>query len=164
VTQANIIKWYGSLKDKGYSDRTRSNQYQSLRGFLRYCGVDPSKIVDRGTHLLLLKYTKRTPNMYDPSTLAALIKYASDGNEGMMYDLAWKTGLRESELRMLTRHDLHGLDGKTPTLHVRERDEYGRIKDAEERIVDLHSSLVPQLTQWMQDNPGTQSRIKLWPL
>jgi integrase len=126
VTQADVIGWYGWMKDKGYSDRTRSNLYQSLRGWLRYCGLDPSKVIDRGTHTLMLKYTKRTPNMYDAETVAKLIEHANDPDEALLWNLAYKTGLRESELRMLTRHDLHGLNTSSPILHVRERDEYGR--------------------------------------
>ena len=154
VTQADVIGWYGWMKVKGYSDRTRSNLYQSLRGFLRYCGLDPNKVIDRGTHTLMLKYTKRTPNMYDAETVANLIQFANDGDEALVWDFAYKTGLRESELRMLTRDDLHGLNTPNPIVHVRERDEYGRIKDAEERIVELHASLIPTLKQWLKDNPA----------
>lgn len=156
VTQADIIGWYGWMKDKGYSDRTRSNLYQSLRGFLRYCGLDPSKIIDRGTHTLLLKYTKRTPNMYDPDTVAKLIEAANDPNEALLWEFLYKTGVRDSEVRMVTRHDLHGLNSTNPVLHVRERCEYGLIKDAEERIVELHPTLVPKLAQWLKDNPKKQ--------
>lgn len=54
---------------------------------------------------------------------------------------------------MITRHDLYGLDADRPTLHVKERDKYGQIKDAEERVIELHPSLVAPLMAWLEANP-----------
>jgi len=154
VTQTEVINWYGAMKDKGYSDRTRANLYLSLRGFLRYCGVDPAKIIDRGTHKLLKQYTRKTPNMYTPEQVQALIDASTDSNRALLWDFLYKTGLRDSEVQMVTRHDLHGLDTEQPMLHVKERDEYGRIKDAEERELELHPTLVAPIKAWLKENPG----------
>jgi integrase len=157
ITAEDIVRWHGHLrKEKGLSDRTASHYYMSLRTFLRYCKLTPQELIPRGTHKLLRTYTKKLPNIYTPEQVGLLLKHATDGDRAMLWDLAYKTGLRDSELRMVTRHDLHGLDGDSPTLHVKERDQYGRIKDAEERVIELHPSLIPRLRSWLQTNPEKQ--------
>jgi len=153
ITQEDVILWCGYMqRELGYEPRTRADRYMSLRGFLRYCGVDPGKLIDRGTHTLLKKYTQKEPNMYEPEVVAKLIEHSASPNRALLWDFAYKTGLRDSELKHVTRHDLHGLDTK-PMLHVKERDELGHIKDSEERMVELHPSLVPQLKRWLKENP-----------
>jgi integrase len=156
VNQEDVVRWYGKLRERGYSDRTRSNLYLSLRGFLRYCGLEPSKVIDKGTHTLLQKHTKKVPNMYSPEQIAKLVEAstkAGDSNLALLWEFAWKTGLRDSELQMVTRYDLHGLNTDNPVLTIKERDGFGRIKDSEERVVELHPSLVAPLQKWLKDNP-----------
>jgi integrase len=156
VNQEDVVRWYGKMRETGYSDRTRSNLYLALRGFLRYCGIDPSKVIDKGTHTLMQKYTKKIPNMYTPEQVAVLVEASTANNESnlaLLWDFAYKTGLRDSELQMVTRHDLHGLDTTEPMLHVKERNEYGQIKDSEERGIELHPSLVRPLNKWLKENP-----------
>lgn len=153
VTVDDVIRWCGWLqKERGYSDRTRSNLYQSLRGWLKYSGLDPAKLIDQGTHKLLKAYTVKKPDMYTPEQVQALIDAALDEHEALLWQFAYATGLRDSELRMVTRFDLHGLDTE-PLLHVKERDELGQIKDGEERTVELAAVLVPKLKKWLKDNP-----------
>jgi integrase len=154
ITEDDILRWHAWMRrERKYSDRTCSGYYMSLRSFLAYCGLDLKKLIPAGTHKLLRQYTKRVVNTYTPEQVDALIKASTDDDRALLWDFAYKTGLRDSELQMVTRFDLHELDGENPTLHVKERDEYGRIKDAEERTVELHPSLVPRLRQWLKDNP-----------
>lgn len=153
VTVDDVIRWCGWLqRERGYSDRTRSNLYQSLRGWLKYSGLDPAKLIDQGTHKLLKAYTVKKPDMYTPEQVQALMDAALDEHEALLWQFAYATGLRDSELRMVTRFDLHGLD-TDPLLHVKERDELGQIKDGEERTVELAAVLVPKLKKWLEDNP-----------
>jgi len=59
VTKEDVIRWCGYLRrELDYGPRTRADRYLSLRGFLRYCGIDPRKLIDWGTHNLL----KSTPS------------------------------------------------------------------------------------------------------
>jgi integrase len=160
----DVTRWAGHVqRELGYADRGRSNMYTNLRTFLRYCEIDPAKLIDKGSHKLLKAYTKKKPNQYTPEQISALIEFALDENEALLWDFAYKVGARDSELKMITRDDLYGLTTKEPTVHVKERDEYGNIKDAEERIIELHKSLVPKLKKWLKDNPdrrllfGTES-------
>jgi len=160
VKAEDITRWAGWLqRECNYSDRTRANRYQALRSFLRYCEINLDKLIDKGAHKLLKAYTKKKPDQYTPEQVDALMKAALDANESFLWDFAYKTGLRESELKMVTRDDLHGLNGKEPMLHVKERDDFGNIKDAEERMSELHPSLVPGLKKWLQDN---QTRVLLF--
>lgn len=155
VTEEDVIRWCGWLqRERGYSDRSRSNMYQSLRGFLKFCGLNPVKLIDQGTHTLLLKYTKKKPDQYTPEEVQALMDAALDEQEALLWDFAYRTGLRDSELQRVARFDLHGLNGNSPTLHVKERDEYGNIKDGEEREVELAAVLVPKLQKWLKENPA----------
>ncbi len=155
VTKDDVIRWHGWMRTElEYSDRTAANRYTDLRGFLRYCGVDPDRIIPKGTHKLLKQYTERLPNMYAPEVVKKLIAAATDENRALLWEFAYKTGIRDSELQMVTRFDLHGLDTDEPMLHVRERDEYGNIKDAEERKIELHPALVPKLHKWLSENPN----------
>jgi integrase len=154
VTQDDVLRWYGKLRQDGYADRTRSNLYKSLRGFLKYCGIDPRKLIETGTHKLLKAYTRRVPNTYTPEQVKALIDASMDSNRALVWNFAYKTGLRDSELQHVARYDLYGLDTDDPMLHVTERDEYGKIKDAEERIIELRPSLVAPLKRWLKENPN----------
>jgi len=154
VTKDDVIRWHGWMRnEKKYSDRTAANRYLALRGFLRYCGVDPDRIIPKGTHKLLKQYTERIPNMYTPEVVQKLIDAAMNENQALLWEFAYKTGLRDSELQMVTRRDLLGLDTDAPMLHVKERDEYGNIKDAAERKIELHPALVPKLQKWLNENP-----------
>lgn len=169
VTKEHVIRWHAWMREEqGYSDRTAANRYMALRGFLRYCGVEPGSIIPKGTHKLLKTYTRKKVNAYTPEVVQKLIEAACSEHRAFLWDFAYKTGLRDSELKMVTRHDLHGLDTAEPMLHVKERDEYGNIKDAEERRIELHPSLVPTLRKWLEENPtksllsapGMTSRIR----
>lgn len=154
VTKEDVIAWHAALRnDLGYSDRTASDRYTSLRGFLRYCGVDPKQLIPKNIDKLLKKYTKKKVNTYTPVTIEKLIRASTDDDRALLWDFAYKTGVRDSELQMVTRYDLHGLDTDAPMLHVKERDEYGKIKDGEERKIELHPSLAAKLKQWLKDNP-----------
>lgn len=155
VTKEDVIRWHGWMRNqKKYSDRTAANRYMALRGFLRYCGVDPGKIIPKGVHRLLETYTEKAVNTYEPEVVQQLIEAACSEHRALLWDFAYKTGLRDSELKVVTRYDLHGLDTPEPMLHVKERNEYGNIKDAEERRIELHPSLVPKLRKWLEDNPS----------
>ena len=154
VTKEDVIAWHASLRNTlRYSDRTASDRYTSLRGFLRYCGIDPDQLIPKNVDGLLKKYTRQKVNTYTPETVEKLIAASTDDDRALLWDFAYKTGLRDSELQMVTRYDLHGLDTDAPMLHVKERDEYGQIKDAEERKIEVHPSLVPKLRNWLKDNP-----------
>ena len=155
ATKEDVIRWCGYLqRELNYTDRTRADRYLSLRGFLRYCGVNPGKLIDRGTHNLLKKYTKREPDMYTPEVVAKLVECSTNPSRALLWDFLYKTGLRDSEAQHVTRYDLHGLDAAEPMLHVKERDELGHIKDSEERMIELHPSLVPKLKKWLDENPA----------
>jgi integrase len=154
ITKDDVIRWHGWMrKTKVYSDRTAATHYIALRSFLKYCKLVPGDIIPQGTNKLLKTFTKKTVNTYTPEVVETLIQASIDENRALLWDFACKTGLRDSELQMVTRYDLHGLNGNDPLVHVKERDEYGRIKDAEERVVELHPSLVPKLKKWLRDNP-----------
>jgi integrase len=154
VTKEDVIRWHGWMRnEKRYSDRTCANHYIALRGFLRYCGLRPGEFIPKGTHKLLKTYTQKIVNTYSPEVVVKLMEAATDDNRALLWDFLYKTGLRDSEAQMVTRYDIHGLDTAEPMLHVKERDEYGNIKDAEERKIELHSSLVPQINKWLKDNP-----------
>jgi integrase len=139
--------------ERGLSDRTCANLYIALRGFFKYAGLKTSDLIPKGTHKLLKQYTRKRVNSYSPQVVGMLIDHASDVNQALLWDFLYKTGLRDSEAQMVTRYDLHGLDTDNPTLHVKERSEYNHIKDAEERVIELHPSLVPQLKVWMEAHP-----------
>jgi integrase len=154
VTVDDVSRWAGHIqRELHYADRGRSNMYVSLRTFLQYCEVDLTKLIDKGTHKLLIAYVKKIPDMYTPEQVSALMDAALDEQEALMWNFAYRTGVRDSELKMITRDDLHGLNTKAPMLHVTERDEYSQIKTGEERKIELHSTLVPQLKKWLADNP-----------
>lgn len=154
VTKKDVIDWHSWMRTKKkYSDRTASDRYTSLRGFLRYCGIDPDQLIPQNIDTLLKKYTRKKVNTYTPETVQKLIDASTDDDRALLWDFAYKTGLRDSELQMVTRYDLHGLDTDAPMLHVKERDDYGQIKDSEERKIELHPSLAAMLKQWLKDNP-----------
>jgi integrase len=164
ITEDDIITWHGWMKrERKYSDRTAANYYGHLRAFLRYCGLDLEKLVSVGTNKMLRSFTKRVPNYYEPATIQTLIASATDENRALLWDFFWKTGLRKSEMQMVTRFDFEGLDGEHPFVLSKERDEYGQIKDQEERRIELHPSLVEPVKKWLRVNPkrillfGTES-------
>jgi integrase len=89
-----------------------------LRGFLRYCGADPAQIVTKGTHKLLKQFTRRVPNTYTPEQVRALIEASIDKQTALIWDFLYKTGLRKSEVQMITRDDLHGLESDHPAINA----------------------------------------------
>jgi integrase len=149
--KAAVKRWHSWMRHtKGYSDRTAANYYIALLAFFRYSHRDPKDWIPSATHKMLRSFVSRTPDSYTADVVARLIKASS--HHGLLWDFAWKTGLRESELKMVTRTDLH-LDVVEPCVAVRELDGLDGIKTGEERNVRLHASLVPHLRAWLQSNP-----------
>jgi integrase len=158
VTQEHVIAWCGWLQKpepngRGFGDRTRANYYTSLRGFLKYCGLVPDKIITKGTHKLLLSYTKKAVTLYEPHVVELLIKYSESDRMKLCWEFAYKVGCRDTELQHVTRTDFHGLGTKSPTVHIKERDELGNIKDKEERVIELEPGLAKRVKVYLAKYP-----------
>ena len=93
--------------------------YTYLRTFLRYCELDPAKLSTRAAINCSRRITKKKPDQYTKEQVTALIDAALDENEALLWDFAYKVGPRDSELKMITRDDLYGLDAKEATVHIR---------------------------------------------
>lgn len=74
VIEGDVIRWHGYLRQTlKHSNHYCADLYLSFRGFLRYCEIDPDKLIGKGTHKLLKTYTKKVPNTYTPEVVTKLI-------------------------------------------------------------------------------------------
>lgn len=153
IAEMDVIRYCRSLDDKGYADRTRSNRYQTLRTFLRHCGIDPDKLVDRATHKRLKKYVKTEPEMYGQHEIDLLMKH-SNAYLALAWEFLHKTGFRDEEAAFLEWTDI---DFKNLTVSVRRKEALGfKPKDSEERTVPLEPGLAKKLTAWRKSHPNTR--------
>jgi len=50
--------------DERYAARTRATRYTSLRGFLFYCGLEPTRLITPSVHKKLKSYEKKKVGIY----------------------------------------------------------------------------------------------------
>lgn len=153
IEEMDVVRYCRSLDEQGYADRTRSNRYGTLRTFLRHCGIDPNRLVDKTTHKRLKKYVKTEPEMYSGEQLDALINQ-SNPYLALTWEFLLKTGFRDEEAAFLEWSDI---DFKNLTVSVRRKETLGfKPKDSEERTVPLEPRLANKLLAWRKSHPNTR--------
>lgn len=153
VTETDILRYHKSLRDRGLSDRTASNNYIMLVTFLRFCKIDVNVLLPRETRKKLSRYVKKEVDIYTPEQIDKLIT-ASSEQDGLVWYFLYKTGFRMQEGMYLEWKDV---DFTHNTVSVRSKPALGfEPKDSEERSVPLINGLGDRLREWRKKNPTTR--------
>lgn len=151
IEDTDVIRYCDGLERRGLSPRTRANRYATLRGFLRYCGIDYKKLMDERDHKMLKKFVKTDVETYTDEEIEKLIAATDDTRHKLLWEFLWKTGFRMQEAMHVEFTDI---DYKHRTVSVREKKHLGfSPKDAEERTVPLPNGLADKLAEWQKANP-----------
>ncbi len=148
-------------KSEGRAQYTLANRYSTLRGFLRFCGIDPKELIDPTEHQKM-KFKPRTiAEIYTDEEISKLIA-ASSERHGLVWESYQKTGFRDEELAFLEWRDI---DWEAQTMQIRFKNKGSfawnpnlewRPKDNEERLVPVEEKLMGKLAAWREKNPTTR--------
>lgn len=137
VTHDDILQYHNSLRKRGSTARTVYNRHRNLLSFLRYCGVDISKMGK------VPKYEKTLPEIYSDEQLKRFFASLKEDRHKILFETLLSTGLREQEAMYLEWPDI---SLQTATLTIHSKPKYGfKIKDKEERSVPLSAGLLSKL-------------------
>ena len=97
INEDSVIAFDRWLEAQGNKKNTRATRYGYIRCFLRYCGLDPNKLISPEEHKKLKAKPKLAVETYSEDELLKLFAASSERHR-----LIWRTyrelGLREEEL------------------------------------------------------------------
>ena len=97
INEDSVIAFDRWLEAQGNKKNTRATRYGYIRCFLRYCGLDPNKLISPEEHKKLKAKPKLAVETYSEDELLKLYSASSERHR-----LIWRTyrelGLREEEL------------------------------------------------------------------
>jgi integrase len=147
VTRKDVLQYTNRLLESGLSGHTARNRFDVLMTFLRFCGVDTKKLVERKDRP---KYEKGTPEAYTDEEIQALLKACKQERHALIFETLLKSGMRYRELSHL---EWRNVSFESKLFHVRSKPEVGfKIKDAEERDIPVESGLLEKLKVWRKKN------------
>jgi integrase len=147
LTEALILRWYAALRTKKNSNRTIYNKHISVFGFLKWCGIDTKKLATKAP-----SFTEKAVEVYKADELKKFFASLTDLYHRIVFEVLLKSGLRMQEAMFL---EWHQIDFKNRTITVQERSEEGfDVKDREERVLPIPSSLVKHLKAWKLEHGG----------
>lgn len=153
IEEADIIRLDRHWEARGLAKTTRSNRYTTVRCFLRHCGVDPNKLIDKPTNQKLKSKPTTLPEVYTDEEVAKLIATSSE-RHGLVWESYWKLGFRDEELAFL---EWENIDFKNKTAEIRFKPSLNwKPKDSEERLVPVPESLIVKLAAWHKKYPATR--------
>jgi integrase len=148
ITREDIFTFHRTLKKRKCGPRTISNKHKRLRSFLKFAGVDVTKVVPP-----VPKYEETLPTVYTPEEIRCILKDA-DTYMRLVLELGLKCGLRDQEIMHLEWTDIHWGDR---VLRVASKHHWAFVvKDSEQRDVPVPTDLLKQLKKHRKENPETR--------
>lgn len=167
VTEEDITSYMDTLTREGYSQKTRTMRYTTLRGFLRSCDLDLGKLVDSSNHKRLSLKPEGNTDPYTQRELDGLFAACSDYHR-IIFTFLLATGLRYREANHLTWSNID-FERNTITVpfHQRVNRKYHnrmvgkvvtktvefKVKSRRKREVPIFASLRPLLVEWRNRHP-----------
>jgi integrase len=152
---------------KGYSQKSLVMRYITVRGFLRYCGVQVDEIIDSATHKRLAVKVEGNTDPFTQYEIDRLFA-ACDDYYRVVFTFLLSTGMRFREASHLTWADV---DLDKEAIHIPgtqtinrtfkrgnktiEKAVNRRTKSRKGREVPIFPSLIPVLRAWRESHPDT---------
>ena len=137
ITDALISEWFGSLKERGLTNKTLARKATSLAIYSRWCGAIWS--------IPRVRPERRLPEALSEVEARAVLQAASSTRKGerdrLMVELMLRCGLRSSELLSLRKGDFEEEGG---ILYLRVTGK----GDKERRIPIVHKQLIGALKRY----------------
>ncbi len=150
VTKDHVYRYHKGLRERGLSDRTISNKHKTLMSFLRFCGVEMTKMPP------CPRYETKMPNQYSKEDLITL-RAAADGAMRLFFDISLQTGMRDQEIQHLEWTDVFWEDS---FVRVTSKPHWGfRIKDSEERDIPIKAGLLANLKAAREDQRSSSKLV-----
>ena len=143
IVRADVDAYIASLKKNSKSVKTIYDRMSVLRAFLTWAEHTPH-IVTQSLKAAKLKIVVKAQKVYNTAELLALEKN-SPPEEQLIWEMFWKTGLRDQELAYLAWTDIDFTEG---IIQLHEKTDVGfTIKDREERSVPIEEELLQKLRE-----------------
>lgn len=150
ITEDCVIAFDRWLETQGNKKNTRATRYGYIRCFLRYCGVDPNKLISPEEHKKLKAKPRLAVETYSDDELLKLFSASSERHR-----LIWRAyrqlGLREEELSFAFWCDVD-FDHAVWKVRFKERGAFWwnrelkwKSKDSEERDIPIPAGLLSEL-------------------
>ena len=150
ITEDDVIAFDRHLEALGNMKNTRATRYGYVRCFLRYCGLDPAKVISETEHKKLKAKPRLAVQKYSEYELQTLYA-ASSAHHRLIWRTFRELGLRDEELAFAFWSDV---DLDNGVWHVRFKAAGSfpwnsqlawKSKDSEERDLPIPAGLVREL-------------------
>jgi integrase len=160
INEDSVIAFDRWLEAQGNKKNTRATRYGYIRCFLRYCGLDPNKLISPEEHKKLKAKPKLAVETYSEDELLKLYSSSSERHR-----LVWRTyrelGLREEELCFAFwcdvdfDHAVWKVRFKPKATFWWNRELAWKSKDSEERDIPIPVGLLKELAALKKNADST---------
>ncbi len=107
VTDVLLLEFFESLRKRGLAERTVQNNWQYLRTFLKFCGVNATGLLKTDTEDNRPSPLDKQPESYTREEMAKFLAACTTRRDRLAFECLLKLGLREKELTFSEFSDLH---------------------------------------------------------
>jgi integrase len=152
VTDVLLLEFFESLRKRGLAERTVQNNWQYLRTFLKFCGLDATGLLKTDTEDNRPSPLDKQPESYTREEMANFLASCTTERDRLAFECLLKLGLRERELTFSEFSDLHFEERyifihNKPELHF-------RTKTGKSREITIEAGLLKKLKSWRKKNKG----------
>lgn len=101
IRAADVYAFHNELRHRGCADRTVANKHARLKSWLKFAGA----AAETTDNSLVPAYEEKVPTIYSREQIGRLLD-AANSYKRLMILLAYKCGLRESEIAYLCYYDI----------------------------------------------------------
>jgi len=162
IVETDLLQFCSGLRQRGLSDRTVQNYYETICVFLNHIGIDHKQIVAKEHRP---NHRDPDPEAYTEDEVRMFLAAVTNERHALFFECLLKTGMRERECTHLEWSDINFADyvvtvqgKKTMTLIVggREKEIVFQTKTKRSRDITLESALLQELKSWREKNPKTR--------
>jgi site-specific recombinase XerD len=173
VKERTLVNFLSALHKRGLADQTQANMFARVGTFLRSCSEGLGKMISEYAP----KVAAKNPVCYTEEEVGAVLAFLRSRPRykklALVWEMYWKTGLRDKELGFLT-WDL--VDLKTGNMIIRDNRPFtlqvkGRAKTVVFRTktrrdrkvgIPLETGLLDRLREWRESHPKDRFLFPTW--
>jgi integrase len=153
VTDLSLLQFFDALRKRGLEERTVQNNWQYLRTFLKFCDLDPNKMLKKDTgEDNRPRALEKQPEAYTRDQMAKFLAACKTERDRLAFECYLKMGLREKEL---TYAEFSDINFDECFILIHNKPELGfRTKTGKSREITIESELLSKLKDWRKKNTG----------
>jgi integrase len=152
ITDTLLLEFFDALRGRGLAERTVQNNWQYLRTFLKFCGVNATGLLKTDTEDNRPSALEKQPESYTRDEMTKFLAACRTERDRLAFECFLKLGLREKELTFGEFSDIHF---EERYIFIQSKPALGFwTKTGKSREITIEASLLQRLVNWKKKNPG----------